>query len=95
MDLLRSFLRSRVSLLLVVLALVAVGLTAPRTSDAISNCAGGLFGTETYYSDATYTTVVGTCRKTCCQASWYCFGNTHTAYRLEDVGICEVGPGPF
>jgi len=91
LNLLRTLLRSRLNLLFALLVILTVAL-ADTLPAATQTCAGGLSGTITSYSDATYTTVVGTCRKLCCWDHWVCSGTT-TIYRIEDTYIC-IPPSP-
>jgi hypothetical protein len=82
----RNFLRSRLSLLLA-LAVFVVGFAGlPPAAKAFCT---GQSGTITSYSDATYTTVVGFCRKLCCWTYWSCSGQT-TIYRIEDINDCGI-----
>lgn len=74
----RNPFRRRLVLLLAALAVLAVALAGPRqpaASAAVCNAAS-----VDYYSDATYTTVVGNCTHGCCQ-NWVCTG-TLTQYSV-------------
>ena len=47
----------------------------------------GLIETETFYSDATYTTIVGRCIDNSCRGTYTCTG-TITNYSKTTVRIC-------
>lgn len=50
--------RAALAIFLVPVLALTVGTTAPKTADAATNC--------TYYSDSTYTVVVGQFGRDCC-----------------------------
>jgi hypothetical protein len=67
----RTLLRHRLSHLLALFAVLAASLAGPRlpaASAAVCNAAS-----VDYYSDATFTTVVGNCTHGCCR-NWTCTG---------------------
>lgn len=47
----------------------------------------GLIETETFYSDGTYTTIVGRCIDNSCRGTYTCTG-TMTSYSKVTVRIC-------
>ena len=67
----RNLLRSRLSLLVVLLALFAVTLAALPQQAAIAACPDA--ARVYYYSDASHTTLVGQCWHDCCRL-WTCTG---------------------
>jgi hypothetical protein len=73
----RNPLRRRLGLLLAVLAILAVSLAGPQLPAASASCNTA---SVDYYSDATYTTVVGNCSHGCCR-NWICTG-TQTFYSV-------------
>ena len=75
MNSLRSLLRHRLTLLLATLAIFALALVGPRQREALAVCNAA---SVDYYSDATFTTIVGNCTHGCCQ-NWVCTG-TLTQY---------------
>lgn len=83
----KDVLRSRLTLLLALLAIFAIAVAGPQPA-AIAYC-GGDTGSVRFYSDATYTTQVGYCWKNCIQCRWFCSGQTNTGYRIEDISACE------
>jgi hypothetical protein len=89
LKLLKVVLSSRLSLLFILLTILTVAFAGPQPAAmASTSCSGGDSGTITSYSDATYTTVVGNCRKLCCWTGWVCSGQV-TIYRIEDINTCE------
>ncbi|HEY3570961.1 MAG TPA: hypothetical protein VGP73_23725 [Thermoanaerobaculia bacterium] len=73
----RNLLRRRLILLLALLAVLSVSLAGPHQPAALAVCNSA---SVDYYSDATYTTVVGNCTHGCCQ-NWVCTG-TLTQYSV-------------
>lgn len=67
----KKALRTRLVLLLALLAIVAVTLAGPQGPAASATCPDA--ARVNYYSDATYTTLVGYCVHGCCQL-WSCYG---------------------
>jgi hypothetical protein len=67
----RNFLRHRLSRLLALLAIFAMTLAGPRPPAALAAACNA--ASVDYYSDATYTTVVGNCTHGCCR-NWTCTG---------------------
>jgi hypothetical protein len=67
----KTILRSRLSLLVVLLALFAVTLTALPQPAAMAACPDA--ARVYYYSDAAHTTLVGQCWHDCCKL-WTCTG---------------------
>jgi lipopolysaccharide export system protein LptC len=67
---LRTLLRHRLTLLLATLAVFALAMVGPRQPEAEAVCNAA---SVDYYSDATYTTVVGNCTHGCCR-NWVCTG---------------------
>jgi len=93
LNLLKTFLRSRLNLLFALLAVLTAAFASPPPSAMAVGCTGtgtGTSGTVTYYSNAMYTTVVGSCQKACCWTRWVCSGDTSTAYRIEYIETCET-----
>lgn len=80
-----KILRHRLILLVALLAVVGVSLVGPAQPAAIAWCVDA--GTVTYYSDATYTTVTGSCHHACCQ-TWTCTG-TLTNYSTQRMFSCD------
>ena len=80
-----NFLRHRLSLLVAVLAVVAMALAGPHQPAAQATCVNAAF--IFYYSDATYTTQVGYCHHDCCQL-WTCTG-TLTNYSTVTEFVCD------
>lgn len=85
MNLAKNFLRSRLSLLLVLLAIFAVTLAMSQPA-AVASCPDA--ANVRYYSDATYTTQVGYCYHNCCEL-WTCTG------KLTDYYIVRKRPCDF
>jgi lipopolysaccharide export system protein LptC len=73
----KSPLRRRLILLSAALAVVAAALAGPQQPAALAICNAA---SVDYYSDATFTTVVGNCTHGCCQ-NWVCTG-TLTQYSV-------------
>jgi hypothetical protein len=69
-------LRSRLGVLLVLIAVLALSLAGPQQIAARATCPDAAY--VDYYSNASETTVVGHCVHACCQL-WSCFG-TMTNY---------------
>lgn len=67
----KKLLRSRLTLLLALLAVFAITLVGLQPSAAVAACPDA--ARVNYYSDATYTTQVGTCYHACCKL-WTCTG---------------------
>jgi hypothetical protein len=67
----RKLFRSRLTLLLALLAAFARTLAGPGQRAASATCVPA--ASVNYYSDATYTTVVGNCVHACCR-TWTCTG---------------------
>ena len=78
MNSLRTLLRHRLTLLLATAAIFALTLVGPRQREAQAVCPAA--ASVDYYSDATYTTIVGNCTHGCCR-NWVCTG-TLTEYSL-------------
>lgn len=76
----RTLLRSRLSLLLPLLAVFAVTLAGPSQPAAVAACpdAANVY----YYSDATHSTIVGRCWHNCCQL-WTCTGQLTDYYTVR------------
>jgi len=75
---LRKLLRNRLTLLLALLAVLAMALAGPGQPVAMAMCPDAAL--VYYYSDATLTTKVGQCVHACCQL-WTCTG-TLTNYSV-------------
>ncbi len=75
---LKDILRHRLSLLLVLLAVLTATFAGPKPS-ALAVCPDA--ARDRYYSDATYTVQVGECWHACCQL-WTCTGQV-TLYGLN------------
>ena len=82
---LRSISRSRLSLLLALLAIFAVTLAA-LPHPALAACADGVY--ESFYSDATFTTQVGECHHNCCQL-YTCTGTVTMYGRVDYRFTCD------
>jgi len=82
----KSIFRSRLILLLAVLAVFAVTLAGPVQPAAMAVCPDS--ANVYYYSDATYSTVVGHCWHSCCQL-WTCTG-VLTDYYTVRTRSCSV-----
>jgi hypothetical protein len=67
----KTFPRRRLSLLLALLAVLAITLAGPRQPAALAAACNA--ASVDYYSDATLTTVVGNCTHGCCR-TWTCTG---------------------
>jgi hypothetical protein len=67
----RTILRSRLTLLLALLAIFAVTLVGPPKPAVMAACPDA--ANVIYYSDASHTTVVGRCWHDCCKI-WTCTG---------------------
>jgi hypothetical protein len=83
----RNLLRHRLSLLLATLAIFTMALAGPRQPAASANCVPA--ASVDYYSDATYTTVVGNCTHGCCR-NWICTGTLTEYSRVAWKDFCEV-----
>jgi hypothetical protein len=66
-----NFFRHRLSRLLALLAIFAMTLAGPRQPAALAAACNTV--SVDYYSDATYTTMVGNCIHGCCR-NWTCTG---------------------
>lgn len=75
---------------LALLALLAVLAIFPTLLFPSPAAALGLIETETFYSDATYTTIVGRCIENSCQGTYSCTG-TITDYSKITVRSCAGG----
>jgi hypothetical protein len=84
LNLSRKFLRNRLSLLVAPLAVLALALAGPKPA-AIAVCPDA--GWVRYYSDATYTTLVGKCSHGCCEL-WTCTGQM-TDYSTSHLFTCN------
>lgn len=76
----RNFLRNRLSLLVAILVILPVILAALPQPAAIAACPDA--ARVNYYSDATYTTLVGTCWHDCCRL-WTCTGQLTDFYTVR------------
>jgi len=85
----KTFLRSRLNLLFVFLAVFTPAVASPPPSAMAAGWVANVSGTIVYYSDATYTTAVGSCQKACPWTRWVCSGNTSTPYRIESIESCD------
>lgn len=86
MNSLKSFLRSRLSRLLALLAFFALALAGLRQPVALATCPDAAY--VAYYSDSTYTTVVGTCTHACCHV-WTCTGTLTQYSRVLSEVSCD------
>lgn len=75
---------------LALLALLAVFAVAPTLLFPSPAAAWGIIETETFYSDATYTTIVGRCIENSCQGTYSCTG-TITDYSKVTIRSCAGG----
>jgi hypothetical protein len=66
-----NVLRSRLGLLLVLVAVFALALAGPQQIAARATCPNAAY--VDYYSNASETTVVGMCHHACCEL-WTCTG---------------------
>lgn len=82
----RNFLRSRLSLLGALLAILAVTLVALPQPAAMAACPDA--ARVNYYSDATLTVMVGQCWHDCCKL-WSCSGQL-TDYYTVRMRSCSV-----
>jgi hypothetical protein len=81
----QSFSRSRLSLLLALVATFAMTLAClPRP--AVAACADAVY--ESFYSDATFTTKVGECHHACCQL-YTCTGQVTQYGRVDQRFTCN------
>ena len=81
----RNFLRSRLNLLVVLLVALIASLTALPQPSAIAACPDA--ARVNYYSDATHTTLVGTCWHNCCEL-WTCTGQITDFYTVRKR-VCD------
>jgi hypothetical protein len=82
----RNFSRSRLSLLLALLATFAVALAGLFPRPAMAACADAVW--ESFYSDATFTTQVGECHHTCCHL-YTCTGQVTQYGRVDRRLTCD------
>ena len=85
LKILRTLLNNRLSLLGALLAILTVTLAGPQHA-AKAVCPDA--GTVRYYSDATYTTQVGSCSHACCK-TWTCTGQL-TNYSIATMRSCDI-----
>jgi hypothetical protein len=81
----RNFSRSRLSLLLALLATFAVTL-ACLPNPAMATCADAVY--ESFYSDSTFTTMVGECHHDCCHL-YTCTGQVTQYGRVDERFRCD------
>lgn len=81
----RNPFRRRLVLLLAALAVLAVGLAGPQQPTALAVCNAA---SVDYYSDATYTTIVGNCTHGCCQ-NWVCTGTLTQYSKVDYKETCQ------
>jgi hypothetical protein len=82
----RHFLRSRLSRLLALLAFFGMALAGLRQPAAFATCPDAAI--VEYYSDSTYTTVVGTCQHSCCHV-WSCTGTLTQYSQVVSEVACD------
>ncbi len=82
----RNFRRSRLSLLLALLAVF--GLTFAGTHQPVASASCPDAANVNYYSDATYSTVVGNCHHSCCQV-WSCSGTLTQYSKIISEVVCD------
>ena len=87
LSLMKDILRSRLTLLFALLAISALAFAGPPLA-AIPPYCNRDFGIVRFYSDATHTTQVGSCWKSCIQCYWTCSGQG-TGYQVDDINPCE------
>jgi len=79
---------TNVAFLVMLLMLLATSLILLTPRKAYAACCGHRT-TEKYYSDATYTTLVGTCIDDECAGTYTCTG-TQTAFEVDTRVCCET-----
>ncbi|HEX4497559.1 MAG TPA: hypothetical protein VIE43_17935 [Thermoanaerobaculia bacterium] len=82
----KNFLRSRLSRLLALIAFFGMALAGLRQPAAFAVCPDAAY--VAYYSDATYTTVVGTCTHACCHV-WTCTGTLTQYSKVLNEVSCD------
>lgn len=75
----KAFSRSRLILLVALLAVLGVTLSGPAQPAAVAACPDG--ANVVYYSDASHTTQVGRCWHNCCKL-WTCTGQLTSYYTV-------------
>ena len=85
MNSLNSLLRHRLTLLLATVAIFALALVGPRQREAQAVCNAA---SVDYYSDATYTTIVGNCTHGCC-LNWVCTGTLTQYSKVAWKDTCQ------
>lgn len=81
----KNAVRRRLVLTLALLAVIAVIVAGPQVPTASATCNDPNIVRVNFYSDATYTTVVGYCSHGCCQI-YTCYGQS-TLYSKVVVDI--------
>jgi hypothetical protein len=69
------------------LALCGLLAAAPALITPSRACAWGIIETETFYSDATYSQIVGRCVENSCTGTYSCSG-TLTDYSKTTIRVC-------
>lgn len=59
----------------------------PAAVEPCNETTVGVSGNIFSYSDATYTTLVGHCRKLCCWTHWVCSGQV-TGFHIDHINSC-------
>jgi hypothetical protein len=83
----KSFIRSPLGVLLVVVVLFTVALAGTQQPASMATCPDAAY--VNYYSDATYTTIVGHCVHGCCQL-WSCFGTLTNYSKIAYEFSCST-----
>ncbi len=86
MNRVRHFSRSRISLLLALLATFALTVASLPPHSAMAACADAV--RESFYSDATLTVQVGECHHDCCQL-YTCTGQVTNYGRVDERYSCD------
>lgn len=76
----KTLLRSRLALLVALLAVFGLTLAGLSQPAAMAACPDAAY--VTYYSDASHTTVVGRCSHACCKL-WTCTGELTDYYTVR------------
>jgi len=75
---------------LALLGLLTLCAAAPALFSPAPAVAWGIIETETFYSDGTYSTIVGRCVENSCQGTYSCTG-TITNYSKVTIRSCAGG----
>jgi hypothetical protein len=87
MRILKSYWTTRTALLIMLLIALTASIVILVPAKAYAACCGWRT-TERYYSDATFTTQVGTCIDDECAGTYTCTG-TQTAYETATQTCCD------